>query len=87
MVRYKYKAQRDEAWLASKRWVFPYTLHPDSAEETARRKAFKPLSAELEEARRQHMLNLHQEGASYALIGRLYRLDRSLVRKIIIGKD
>lgn len=86
MIRYKYKAQKDEKWLSGKVWSFPVGLHPDSAEELERRKSRKPLGPELEEKRRQHMIEMHAEGASYSLIGKLYRLDRSLVRKIIIQK-
>lgn len=86
MAIYKYKLEKDDKWLSGKIWTFPTGLHPASAEEQERRRSFKPLSAELEEARRQHMTEMHSEGASYALIGKLYRLDRSLVRKIILNK-
>lgn len=86
MAIYKYKSQKDEAWLAGKVWSFPSGLHPDSEDELTRRKSRKPLGPELEEKRRQHMIEMHAEGVSYALIAKLYRLDRSLVRKIIIQK-
>lgn len=86
MAIYKYKLEKDSKWLSGKVWSFPIGLHPDSAEELERRKSRKPLGPELEEKRRQHMIEMHAEGASYALIGKLYRLDRSLVRKIIIQK-
>lgn len=85
MVRYKNKAERDQLWLASKAWGFPTGLHPSSQEELTRRKARKPLSPEQKEVRRQHMISLHNEGAGFALIGRLYQLERSLVRKIVKG--
>lgn len=87
MATYKYKKEKEQRWMSGKIWSFPAGLHPDSEEEQTRRKSFKPLSPELEEKRRQHMKEMFVEGASYALIGRLYRLDGSLVRKIIMGKE
>lgn len=84
MLRYKYKEQKDQHWLNSMSWAFPNGLNPSSEEELTRRKSRKGLSEELQKARRDHMIILHNNGASYALIGKLYKLDRSLVRKIII---
>lgn len=86
MKTYKYKIDRDQKWIVANGWGFPAGVHPNSDEEVERRKARKPLSAEKKEIRRDHMVKLHQGGASYALIGKLYRLDGSLVRKIVNGE-
>ena len=86
MVRYRHKYKRDEAWLAAKIWTFPTGLHPDSEEELTRRKSHRPLRIELLEQRREHMAGLYEDCKNYALIANLYKLDRSLVRKIINDK-
>lgn len=83
MIRYKYKTDRDRTWIASEIWSFPEGLNPESEEELNRRKARKPFTPELKEARRQHMKQLYESVGSYALIGKLYKIDRSEVRKII----
>lgn len=82
-MRYFKKHEAEKRWLAAKEWSFPSGLNPGCEQELERRKSNKPLSDELKKKRWEHMCELRKEGASYALIGRLYELDRSLVRKII----
>ena len=82
---YKYKIDKDQRFLSGARWAIPMGLHPSSDEELERRKSRKPLSEELKEKRRVHMVQLCNDGASYSLVGKLYKIDRSIVRKIVLG--
>lgn len=81
-MRFYKKYQLEQMWLQQKSWSFPDSqLHPNN--DSVRRHRRLPLSEELKKLRREHMIGLHKEGASYALIGRLYKLDRKQVQNII----
>lgn len=45
-----------------------------------------PIPEEMAEKRKQHMKELHAEGAPYAWIARLYEMDRAQVYRIINDK-
>ena len=45
----------------------------------------KPIPAELQEKRRAHMKQLHEQGAPYAWIGKLYNMTRTHAYRIING--
>ena len=79
------KIERDNIWLGNKRWSIPSSVN-NLEEDKYRRNSRKPLTEEQKHDRRQHMQSLHKEGASYAMIGRLYSLNRSTVFNIINEK-
>ena len=76
------KAQREQRWYEIKVWSFPDTELQQNSDES-RRYSRKKLSPELELKRQNHMKSLFDEGATYAMIGRLYGLSRDRVRTII----
>ena len=82
----KSKKERDNGWIMAKQWGFPREYSgPNTQEEMFRKDSRKPLDEKTAKVRRDHMTKLHNEGASYAIIGRLYSLSRKQVRNIVLG--
>ena len=66
-------------WWSRKVWSLP--ANTDVYYEYKKRRL--PLPYELAQKRYDHMVSLHQEGAPYAWIAKLYRMNRSQVYRII----
>lgn len=69
------------AQVAAERWSVGSTIGSNPEDF---KKLGKSQPKDAQQKKLEHIMNMHKDGLNYAQIGKVYRLDRSNVRKLII---